>query len=244
MIKGIIVCEENALKSEFVRYFYEISHVYAKIVSSPSEIKTEELENSAWFIVFAEKEINDFSIIKKIHKCYPHLYLFYYYPLLSIDSSQYSEYSYFNQIIVGDNRTKNLTKSFNKIYQNHWKKIPFENFGISYDKISARLRKIINYIETHEIKDCSTAKLSEYLEISQGYFSQEFKKETGKTFRDFMQKLIAYYESIIFDQLDLTAKQASVLLGYSELSSFSRSFKKRKGYPPSMQRNGKMEVIG
>ena len=242
MIKGIVVCTEDALKKEFSNYFYAISHVYGKIISNQSEIENQNVINSAWFIVFAEKEIKDFSIIKKIHKNYPHLYLYYYYPLLSIDNSQYADYSYFNQIIVGDNRTKNLTKVFNQIYQNHWKKIPFENIGISYEKLSPRIKRIFNYIETHEIKNCSTNKLSEYLEISQGYFSQEFKKETGQTFREFMQKLLAYYESIIFDHLDLTAKQASQLLGYSELSSFSRSFKKRNGYPPSMQRNFKTEI--
>lgn len=243
MIKGIVICPEETLRKEFIKYFYEISHVYAKLISNQYEIENQELIDSAWFIVFAEKEIKDFSVIKKLHKCYPHLYLFYYYPFLSIDNSQYSDYSLFNQIIIGDNRTKNLTINFNKIYQNHWKKIPNEYIGIIYENISPRLKRIINYIETHDIKSCSTAKISEHLNISQGYFSQEFKKETGQTFREFMQKLLAYYESIIFDELDLTAKQASVLLGYSELSSFSRSFKKRKGYSPTKQKNSRIKVF-
>jgi YesN/AraC family two-component response regulator len=243
MISGIVVCEESDLKKELINYFYAISHVGAKIISNQSDIENQKMINSARFIVFAQKEIDDFSIIKKLHRDYPHLYLYYYYPFLSIDNGQFGDYSYFNQIIVGDHRTKNLTRIFNKIYQNYWKKIPYENIGISYENISPRLKRVISYIETHDIKNCSTAKLSEYLNISQGYFSQEFKKETGQTFREFMQKLLAYYESIIFDQMELTAKQASTLLGYSELSSFSRSFKKRKGYSPSKRRNNKLKII-
>ena len=243
MIKGIVVCKEDSLKKEFINYFYAISHVAAKIISDQSEIENQKLFNSAWFVVFAEKNIEDFSTIKKLHKKYPHLYLFYYYPYLSVDNSEFADYSYFNHIIVGDNRTKYLTNIFNQIYVNYWKRIPYEYLGISYEKTSPRLRRIVNYIETQDIKNCSTAKLSDHLNISQGYFSQEFKKETGQTFREFMQKLLAYYESIIFEQLDLTAKQASVLLGYSELSSFSRSFKKRKGYPPSLQKKNKVELI-
>ena len=243
MIEGIIYCKEDNLKNEFIDYFSDNKLIKVTLISDENDLDNSKLINSAWFIIFAVKPRNNLSIIKKLHKSYPHIYFFYYYPTLKIDNSQYSDYSYFNQLIVGENRTANLTMIFNQMLQSYWKKIPIEKLGISYDKLSPRLKSIINYIETHEIKSCSTAKLSEYLEISQGYFSQEFKKETGQTFRDFMQKLLAYYESIIFEQLDLTAKQASVLLGYSELSSFSRSFKKRKGYPPSMQRNNKAAVV-
>ncbi|MCK4796446.1 MAG: AraC family transcriptional regulator [Spirochaetes bacterium] len=243
MIEGIIYCKEDNLKNEFIEYFSDNKLIKVTLISDEKDFENLKLINSAWFIIFAVNQINELNLLKRLRKNHPHMYFYYYYPLLTIDNSQYSDFSYFNQLIVGENRTANLTLIFNQMLQSHWKKIPIENLGISYDKLSPRLKSIINYIETHEIKNCSTAKLSEYLDISQGYFSQEFKKETGQTFREFMQKLLAYYESIIFEQLDLTAKQASALLGYSELSSFSRSFKKRKGYPPSMQRNGKMKVV-
>ena len=240
MIEGIVFCKEEEIKKEFINYFSANKLIKATLISDEKHFDNLKLINSAWFIIFAVKLTNDLSIIKKLHKIYPHIYFFYYYPTLRIDNSQFSDYSYFNHFIVGENRIENLTLIFKQMLQSHWKKIPFENIGMSYDKISPRLKRIINYIETHEIKNCSIAKLSEYLNISQGYFSQEFKRETGQTFREFMQKLLAYYEDIIFDQMDLTAKQASIILGYSELSSFSRSFKKRKGYPPSMQRNNKV----
>jgi AraC-like DNA-binding protein len=127
----------------------------------------------------------------------------------------------------------NLTKSY-------WKKIPYERYDISYEDLSPRMKKIMNYIETHDLKKCGTAEIANYLGISQGYFSQEFKKETDYTFRDFMQNLLDHYELLIFERLKLSAKATAHILGYSELSSFSRSFKKRKGYPPSHQKNHRL----
>ena len=137
---------------------------------------------------------------------------------------------------MGENRIKDLSRVLLQLTRDYWKKIPYDKFSISYEKLSPRLKKVMNYIETHDLKECDTAKISEYLDISSGYFSQEFKRVTKFTFREFMQKLLDHYEFIILDSLNLSAKTASQILGYSELSSFSRSFKKRKGYPPSQRK--------
>jgi len=175
--------------------------------------------------------------ISRIHNRFPFIYLIYYYPKLNIDNFQFSDFIYFSYLLAGENRIEELNNIFKNLSQSYWKKIPFDKIGIMYNKLSPRLKRVMDYIETHDIKSSSTARLANFLDISQGYFSQEFKKETGQTFREFMQKLISHYEQVIFDRLDLTAKQASEILGYSELSSFSRSFKNRKGYPPSIQKN-------
>ncbi len=239
MLEGLIYCKEENIKNEFFKYFSNDTQIKAKILSREKDIENYLLEKTTWFIIFATAPEENIDSIIKIHKTYPHLYLIYYYPELNIDNFQYSDFIYFSYLIVGDKRREYLAKIFSDISQTYWKKIPFDNFGITYTKLSSRLQKVMNYIETHDIKKSSTSKLADYIRISRGYFSQEFKRETGHTFREFMQKLIGHYERIIFDRLNLTAKQASEILGYSEPSSFSRSFKKRKGYPPSVQKNQK-----
>ena len=98
------------------------------------------------------------------------------------------------------------------------------------------MKKAIKFIETAPIVDCNISKISNHICISPGYFSQEFKRETKKSFRSFMQKVIAYYEDVIFSNANLPATEISNILGYSELSSFSRSFKKRKGISPTKYR--------
>jgi AraC-like DNA-binding protein len=153
-----------------------------------------------------------------------------------VDSFHYSDLGCFSHIIVGENRVKELSQVLLQLTRDYWKKIPYEKFALNYERLSPRLKKVMNYIETHDLKDCGTAKIAEHLDISSGYFSQEFKRDTSFTFREFMQKLLDHYEFIILDSLNLPAKTASQILGYSELSSFSRSFKKRKGYPPSQRK--------
>jgi AraC-like DNA-binding protein len=173
----------------------------------------------------------------KLNQQFPQIYFIYYYPTLNVNNFRYSDFSSFSHIVVGEKRAKDLAEILSSLIKTYWKKIPYRKFGMTYDALSPRLKRVMNYIETHELRDCSTNKIAAYLDISSGYFSQEFKRETELTFRTFMQRLIDHYEFLIFEKLDLSAKAASQILGYSELSSFSRSFKKRKGYPPSHQKN-------
>jgi len=242
MLEGIIYCKEESVKSEFYKYFADHNQIKASIVSNEDELNDILVGKTNWFIIIASKPDKAMENISQIHSRFPHIHLIYYYPKLNIDNFHYSDFIHYSYLLVGDNRIEELNRIFNDLAQSYWKKIPFAKVGIVYDKLSPRLKKVMNYIETHDIKSSSTARLSSYLRISQGYFSQEFKRETGQTFREFMQKLLAHYEQVIFDRMDLTAKQASEILGYSELSSFSRSFKKRKGYSPSNQKAQKLVV--
>jgi AraC-like DNA-binding protein len=240
MLEGTIYCEDLDIKSELLKYTFSNELINAKLYTSKEELNTHLCQNHTWFIIYAEKPTYNINHIKNISNNYPHLFLIYYYPEFNVDNFQYSDFSYFSYIVIGEKRKEKLREIFTLLSQTFWKKIPFKQIGISYDRLSVRLKEVMNYIETHDLKSSSLSNLSDYLKISQGYFSQAFKKETGQTFREFMQKLKSHYEKVIFDQLNLTAKQASEILGYSELSSFSRAFKKREGYPPSLQKNNKI----
>ncbi|MFC2088223.1 helix-turn-helix domain-containing protein [Calditrichota bacterium] len=236
MLEGIIYCKEKEIENELLKNTFNNNLINAKILSKKNDLEKHLLQNHTWFIIIAEKSTQNINYITEINNNYPHIYLIYYYPEFNVDNLHYSDFIRFSYIVIGEKRKEKLKEIFRVLSQTFWKKIPFEQVGITYNKLSPRLKDVMNYIETHDLKSSSTLKLSTYLRISQGYFSQEFRRETGQTFREFMQKLLAHYEKIIFEQLDLTAKQASEILGYSELASFSRAFKKRKGYPPSQQK--------
>lgn len=236
MLEGTIYCKDQDIKSELLKYTFSNELINAKLYTSKKDLNEHLQKNHTWFIIYAEKPTNNIKHIKEICNNYPHLSLIYYYPEFNVDNFHFSDFAYFSYIVIGEKRKEKLKEIFIVLSQTFWKKIPFEKIGISYKNLSSRLKDVMNYIETHELKSSSISNLSNYLKISQGYFSQEFKKETGQTFREFMQNLKSHYEKVIFDQLNLTAKQASEILGYSELSSFSRAFKKRKGYSPSQQK--------
>ena len=217
MLESIVLCSDPEICAEINEVVSHIPHIITHKYSTIELVEKFLNKNSVQFIIIAEAMagISDFN------------------PTLNVDNFHYSDLSYFSHIIIGERRIKGLSEIFLQLSRDYWKKIPYDKFSLVYDKLSPRLKKVMNYIETHDLKDCGTSQISKYLAISSGYFSQEFKRDTNLTFRGFMQKLLAHYEFIILDSLDLSAKSASKILGYSELSSFSRSFKKRKGYPPS-----------
>jgi YesN/AraC family two-component response regulator len=232
----LIYCSEKSLKNEIVRVFSKLSGIETRFLSDPEELCGSLRALAPFMVLVTEgKNLKSFPF-HTIHECFPQIYMVYYSSVLNLNASRYADFIQFNHIIAGDNREESLKVILNDLITNSWKKIPYDKFGFAYENLSTRMKKVMNFIESQDLKDCLTAKIARDLEISQGYLSQEFKKETGLSFRLFMQKLMDHYEDIIFEHLKLSAKAASKLLGYSELSSFSRSFKKRKGYPPSHQK--------
>ena len=237
MFRSLIYCTDKNLKSEIVRVFNTVPAIQVEYFSNYTEPDKSRPGSAPFLIIVAENLNAAAGNIRTLYANYPQAYFVYYYPFLQSNALKFGEMENFSHIIVGDKRELHLETILVDLVRNFWKKIPYEKLGFSYDHLSVRIKKVMNYVEAHELKNCVTAKIARQLEISQGYLSQEFKRETGLSFREFMQKLLDHYERIIFSQLKLSAKAAAQLLGYSELSSFSRSFKKRKGYPPSQQKS-------
>jgi AraC-like DNA-binding protein len=236
MFRCLVYCTEKTLKSEIARVFSSLPGMYAEFFSAFDQLE-ESLPASAPFVlVLAENISTARGKVTSLYLNFPQLYFVYYYPSLQSSALEIAELDNFSHIIIGEKRELHLERILKDLVKNFWKKIPYQKLGFSYNQLSARIKMVMNYVEAQDLKNCATAKIARQLEISQGYLSQEFKRETGLSFRDFMQKLLGHYERIIFSQLKLPAKTAAQLLGYSELSSFSRSFKKRKGYPPSQQK--------
>ena len=233
MLKGVIYCTVETLKEELYSLFSNITFLCIQFIDKPEDLKLTLKKNSILFLLLALENETETIPILKLHRNYPHSFLILYHKTLNARYITQSELSSFNHIIVGDGRQENLYNLVYNLSETYWKKIPYHRMGLSYQKLSTRLKKVMHYIETHDLKECNSARIAEHLEISKGYFSQEFKRETDLNYREFMQNLLAYYERILFEEMDVSAQTASSLLGYSELSSFSRSFKKRKGYSPS-----------
>ncbi|MEJ2055201.1 MAG: AraC family transcriptional regulator [Calditrichaceae bacterium] len=157
--------------------------------------------------------------------------VFYNHSLVVSNLQQMGDTSGLN-MIVGENRKRTLSELIQSSQDGYWRKIPYHKFSIDFDNLSFRLKKALHFIENTEINQCKTEKIASLLNISPGYFSQEFKRETGQSFRNFMQKLLNHYEELIITRVNMPTKDIAEILGYSELSSFSRSFKIRKGISP------------
>jgi YesN/AraC family two-component response regulator len=183
-------------------------------------------------IIVTEINPEALKILKQINYQVPDIpIVFYNHSLIVSNLAQIGDTSILN-IIVGDSRKEVLSNLIQASKNKHWRKIPLEQFSIDVKNLSPRLKKALAYIEYTDIKKCNINTIASIIQISPGYFSQKFKRETGQSFRAFMQKLLYYYEDLILSRANISTKYISKFLGYSELSSFSRSFKNRKGISP------------
>ena len=233
MYQGLIITDDQQIREESYTILNKFGDIKIECINSIDELDE---DNDLIYYLFVLVTDLDQTVLRRITDVqtkipglssiiYNHSLNFVDFPFLVANTNV--------KMIIGENREANLKNLIINLKTNFWRKIPFGKMGIKIDDLSPRMKNVIQYIETAPMSKCNINAISSYLNISAGYFSQEFKRETKKSFRSFMQDVIDYYENIIFAQVDLPTKSISRILGYSELSSFSRSFKKRKGISPT-----------
>ncbi len=90
----------------------------------------------------------------------------------------------------------------------------------------------LHYIREHPFENISLQQISDHLHVSPTYFGKLFKLETGQSFTEHLLDVkIQLAEQMIRSGASLT--DISQKLGYLNLSSFTRMFKKIKGVSPS-----------
>lgn len=95
------------------------------------------------------------------------------------------------------------------------------------------LKKSIDYMEIHFAEMVSVEDIANYIGLHRSYFTTQFKKEMGIAPIDYLQKLkmrkaVEMIEKSVFNLTEIAHS-----LGYSDLYSFSRAFKKFYRIPPS-----------
>ncbi|MGD9899904.1 MAG: helix-turn-helix domain-containing protein [Calditrichaceae bacterium] len=233
MYNGILLTRDDQIRQECDQIFVGNPDISIIPTTSLDDLNIKNSSSNFLFILVSELNNDILGQIKRLQEYIPDLALILYnHSLILSDLKDVSEANEL-KIVVGQNRQKNLLALLDELLQNYWRKIPYEQFDIEIETLSPRMKKALLFLESARITDCNIGRIAKYLNISAGYFSQEFKRETGQSFRKFMQNVLNYYEEIILEKVNLPAKNISRLLGYSELSSFSRSFKKRNGISPT-----------
>lgn len=236
MYNGIIVTDDDQLKTECNEIISKVKDIRIQFFKSLTDLDLNGYYLNYLFVLVTTVDASSRITMSKIQKKSPKLpFILYNHTLALPNLNELSAGTDF-KLIVGENRKSVLYNVLYQIKKDYWRAIPFERFGINYELLSSRIKKALSYIQSASISECNITNISMFLDISPGYFSQEFKRETGISYRKFMQMVLNYYEDIIFEQVNLPAKSISQILGYSELSSFSRSFKKRKGVSPTKYR--------
>ncbi len=93
--------------------------------------------------------------------------------------------------------------------------------------------EMMAFITEHYHEDISLEEVSSHLNLSTGYFSTLFKKETGENFKSYLNRYRAQKaKGFLKENPNIKIKDLSICVGYYNVNSFIRMFKKYEGISP------------
>lgn len=90
--------------------------------------------------------------------------------------------------------------------------------------------------ENYQDPSLCLSRISEVFSISESYFSYLFKKTTGENFSNYLEKLRMEQAIYMLKNTDIKISDIYKELGYNNITSFRRAFKKNFGMAPNLVR--------
>ena len=103
------------------------------------------------------------------------------------------------------------------------------------------VRSALKYIEVHYAEKLTLTELAEKVYVSPWYLSKLLNKFTGRSFSDLLHQARIKKAEKLLDDPSLKIQEISDLLGYYDVTHFSRIFKKIKNMSPNEYRNSVRE---
>lgn len=105
---------------------------------------------------------------------------------------------------------------------------------------SLYVKQAIQYMKLHLSHPITIEDLCRLNNVTQHYFSQQFKKETGKTVKQYIMHMRCEYAAELLKTSDLPIQTISQSVGYEDTNYFSRVFKSTMGVSPQEYRKQKL----
>ncbi|WP_307551430.1 helix-turn-helix domain-containing protein [Paenibacillus sp. V4I5] len=96
------------------------------------------------------------------------------------------------------------------------------------------IEETLSYMNEHYMVELSLPMLARRAGMSIGYFTVLFKKHTGATMMNYLYTLRIEKAKQMFLHTDLLAKEVAGRVGFVDYFHFSKVFKKKTGYSPSV----------
>ncbi len=96
----------------------------------------------------------------------------------------------------------------------------------------SRLSRVKHYVDQHFSEDISLQKAARVAALEEKYFSAFFRKKTGICFRQWLAELRVNKAIEIIRQNDASITDVSLIVGFRDLRTFERAFKKCRGMTP------------
>lgn len=121
---------------------------------------------------------------------------------------------------------KDLQKEMMYGYCDEVKKFTLKNY-------SHKIRKTIEFIRENFEQNLSLDTISNEIDISSYELSRQFKKETGESIIDYINKQRINESIYIIDNNNISITDIAYMVGFNDVNYFTKVFKKLKGLTPS-----------
>lgn len=98
------------------------------------------------------------------------------------------------------------------------------------------IQNVKTYIEHYYQKQISVELAASLFHVNRSYLSHTFKKKTGETFIDYLNKTRVKQAKKLLAESDKKMYQIALLSGYNNVRYFFRAFKKIEGVTPDQYR--------
>lgn len=102
---------------------------------------------------------------------------------------------------------------------------------------SQLLEKLVEYIQSNYFSsEVSACNIAARFNISESYFSQFFKEQTGETFSDYLEKMRISRSCQLLTEKTMSVEDTARMVGYNSAYTFRRAFKRVMGVLPTEYR--------
>lgn len=95
------------------------------------------------------------------------------------------------------------------------------------------IKKALKYLSSNYSREISLDEISSYVNLSPSYFSTLFKQITGKTYKDYLNKVRIEESKLLLLNSNLSIIDIALATGFEDPGYFSKVFKKYTGLSPS-----------
>ncbi|MCP1310333.1 helix-turn-helix domain-containing protein [Paenibacillus tyrfis] len=122
----------------------------------------------------------------------------------------------------------------------HWSKLTARIGEAQTAEVSPVIRTAIAYMKQHHQRKIPLEEIAQYCYLSTYHFSHLFRKETGSTFVDYLNKLRIEKAVYYLENTDKSVQEIASLAGFQDSNYFSRLFKRYLRCSPNEYRAAKL----
>ena len=114
------------------------------------------------------------------------------------------------------------------------------SFGFSFGNVEYNdsILTILDYLNNN-YRTVTLSSLSQYFGYNESYMSRLIKKATGMTFSQLIRAIRIAHSLQMLDCKEFSLQKISDIVGYSDIGSYVRAFKKENGIGPKDYRDNK-----